>query len=191
MTQLTIQAALRCVSCSVRPHLGTWWWSTYVGFALQRYLLPPLCKTLSKGFCPQWEIEHQQWINFSSIIYCPLVFFVKLSILLQYLRIFVPNRKANMPLFVAIQVCIWSCFILYFVSMIFAIVDCTPREKIWNPLITGGHCFNASAAYLATSIINVLTDFTILILPMPSLWKLQMPIRRKILTSAIFATGGL
>ena len=80
---------------------------------------------------------------------------------------------------------------MYLVAAIFAIVQCTPREKIWNPLMTTGYCIDTSAAYLSTAIFNVITDFAILILPMPSLWKLQMPLKRKILTTAIFATGFL
>ena len=93
--------------------------------------------------------------------------------------------------FVAVHVCIWSCFTIYLVAAIFGILQCTPRQKIWNPLMTTGHCFDSSATDLATAIFNVVSDFTILILPMPSLWKLQMPLKRKILTTAIFATGSL
>ena len=80
---------------------------------------------------------------------------------------------------------------MYLVASIFAIAQCTPREKIWNPLMTTGQCINTSAAYLSTAIFNVVTDFAILILPMQPLWKLQMPVKKKVLTTATFATGFL
>lgn len=45
------------------------------------------------------------------------------------------------------------------------------------------------ATFQATSISNVITDLAILILPMPSVWKLQTSFKRRILMTAIFATG--
>lgn len=80
---------------------------------------------------------------------------------------------------------------MYLVATIFAIAQCSPRKKIWNPLMNTGHCIDTSAAYLSTAIFNVITDFAILILPMPILWKLQMPRKKKIQTTAVFATGFL
>ena len=68
---------------------------------------------------------------------------------------------------------------------------CNPREKLWNPLITDGHCFNSGTDFESSGIFNVISDFAILILPMPCLWKLQMPLRKKLLVMGVFATGFL
>ncbi|CAD6580725.1 MAG: hypothetical protein ASARMPREDX12_000255 [Alectoria sarmentosa] len=161
------------------------------------WTVPPVMIIRHGGGSHMWDIQLKTffdmlyWANLSAILYYPILFFVKLSILLQYLRIFVPNKKGNMSTFVATQVCIWSCFATYLVATISAIAQCTPREKIWNPLMTTGHCIDTSAEYVSIAIFNVITDFAILILPMPSLWKLQMPMKKKILTTAIFATGSL
>ena len=67
---------------------------------------------------------------------------------------------------------------------------CRPREKTWNPFLPG-HCFNNNASFLATGIFNVVSDFAILILPMPALWGLHAPVRKKIMMVAVFATGFL
>ncbi|KAL8658300.1 MAG: hypothetical protein Q9226_001116 [Calogaya cf. arnoldii] len=83
----------------------------------------------------------------------------------------------------------WCVIIFYFVDTIFMIIMCLPREKIWNKLEPEGHCFNSHAAYMATGIFNVLSDFAILILPMVPIWKLQLPLRKKIMMLAVFATG--
>ena len=120
-----------------------------------------------------------------------MIFFIKLSILLQYLRIFAPTRKGNMFIYVGAHICIWSSLAMYLVETVFEIDICTPREKIWNPLLDTGHCFDIYATFQATGIFNVISDFAILILPMPSVWKLQMSFKRKILMTAIFATGFL
>ena len=115
--------------------------------------------------------------------------FVKLSILLQYLRIFVPFREGSLPLFIAIHVCIWITVIFYLLEIFILIFQCNPREKIWNPLITTGHCFNSIALYQASGVFNVLSDFAILILPLPTVWNLQMSLRRRLLLMGVFATG--
>jgi len=132
-----------------------------------------------------------QWVNVADIFYGITVCLIKLSILLQYGRIFVPNRKNNMALYVAIQILVWSNIGFYFVDTIFAIISCSPREKIWNRLITTGHCFDINATYMATAILNVVSDFSILILPMIPIWKLQMPLKKKCVMTAIFATGAM
>ena len=78
--------------------------------------------------------------------------------------------------------------------LVMAIIEvdlCTPRERIWNPLLDTGHCFNVWATFQASGIFNVISDFAILVLPVPSVWKLKISLRRKILTTAIFATGFL
>ena len=57
--------------------------------------------------------------------------------------------------------------------------------------MTPGHCFNPNASYKASGVFNVLSDFAILIVPMPTVWNLQMPMRKKLLVMGVFATGFL
>lgn len=142
-----------------------------------------------------WNVQLQNffmllyWVNASYIIYCLMVFFTKLSILLQYLRIFAPTRKGNMFIYVGVHLCIWSNLICYLVLTVFAITLCTPRRKIWNPLMTTGHCFSIDAIYQFSGVFNVISDFAILILPMPCVWRLRLSLKKKILLTMIFATG--
>lgn len=100
------------------------------------------------------------------------------------------QSSKKMSLFVAVHVCMWSATIFYFVNVILTIVPCTPRQRAWNPFITG-HCININALYQSSGVINAVSDFVILILPMKPIWDLQMPLRRKILMVAVFATGAL
>ena len=94
-----------------------------------------------------------------------------------------------MALYVIIHVVMWSIFLFYLISTIFAIVECTPRERIWNLLITEGHCFNANAGIIATGIFNSVSDLVILSIPTIPIWNLQMPLKKKLLVTAIFAAG--
>ena len=96
-----------------------------------------------------------------------------------------------MFIYVGAHLCICSNLIFYFVGTVFGIALCIPRKKIWNPLMTTGHCFSVNALFQATGVFNVISDFAILILPMPCVWRLRMPFRKKILMTTIFATGFL
>ncbi|KAL8819728.1 MAG: hypothetical protein Q9223_001916 [Gallowayella weberi] len=123
------------------------------------------------------------------LFYAIIVAFIKVAILLQCLRIFVPHRRGNLPLFVSIHVLMWCNVMFYIFHVIFMTIMCLPREKIWNKLEPEGHCFNTYAASIASGIFNVLSDFAILILPMVPISKLQLPMRKKIMMLAVFGTG--
>ncbi|KAF6227624.1 hypothetical protein HO173_012153 [Letharia columbiana] len=147
------------------------------------------------GGTHMWNVQLQTffrmlyWINISAVVYGFVVFFIKLSILLQYLRIFAPTRKGNMFIYVGVHLCIWTNLVFYLTETVFEIAICTPREKIWNPLMTTGHCFSVDVTFQATGVFNVISDFAILILPMPCVWRLRLPLKKKILMTTIFATG--
>ena len=111
--------------------------------------------------------------------------------LLQYSRIFNPVGKENLPMFIAIQVSLWTIILFYLIVMFFDIFQCSPREIIWNKLGTTGHCYNIHAIIKATGVFNVILDFGILILPLSSIWKLQMTLRKRLLISGVFAIGSL
>ena len=72
--------------------------------------------------------------------------------------------------------------------MLFEIFECTPREKIWNPSLPGT-CINIQLSFVITAVINIVSDVTILLLPLAWIWQLQMPVTRKLGVSAVFATG--
>ncbi|KAL9606491.1 MAG: hypothetical protein Q9179_000356 [Wetmoreana sp. 5 TL-2023] len=94
-----------------------------------------------------------------------------------------------MLLYLAIHALIWSALVFYFIDILFELVLCSPREKIWNKLIITGHCFDANAVNIASGLFNVVSDFAMLVLPMAPIWKLQLPPKKKLLMIAIFATG--
>ncbi len=177
------------ISYSRSFRIEGWGWHSYVGSAVEVFLpialrLIPLCYYLS-------SLLTAKWVNISTVLYNPTAFFAKTSILLQYSRIFNPTGIKDLPMFFAVRIGIFGVFVFYFMGIFFVIFECDPREKIWNLFITTGHCYNGNAIYKASGIFNVLSDFAILIIPMPSIWKLNMSLRRKLLITGVFASGFL
>ena len=87
-----------------------------------------------------------------------------------------------------IHILIWANLAFYFPYLMATILQCVPRARIWNPTLKGG-CVNLQAAFIAASAINVVSDFSILLLPLYRILKLNIPTRRKIGVFAIFAVG--
>ena len=94
-------------------------------------------------------------------------------------------------MFVVIQSCIWIIFLFYLIESFFQIFLCSPQEKIWNHLLTEGHCYDSRAEFKVAGVFNSISDFALLMIPMPALWRLQLPLKRKLLTVGVFAIGVL
>ena len=68
---------------------------------------------------------------------------------------------------------------------------CSPFAYTWDKTVANGSCVNLPAAYLSVSIINLILDVMVIILPMPMLWRLQMPTSKKVVISGVFGIGGV
>ncbi|MCJ1463900.1 hypothetical protein MMC07_002509 [Pseudocyphellaria aurata] len=68
---------------------------------------------------------------------------------------------------------------------------CRPLAYNWNPTIPGGHCADRPKAWLSSGIINLLLDICIIYMPLPLLWKLQMPTTKKLGITAMFGVGAV
>ena len=65
-----------------------------------------------------------------------------------------------------------------------------PIDSTWK-LGVKHYCVNTDLGATIVAGFNAVTDFAILILPMPLLYRLQMPSREKIQIMGIFCLGGL
>jgi hypothetical protein len=63
-----------------------------------------------------------------------------------------------------------------------------PREKTWTPFLEG-HCIDVAAAIVVQGAINLFLDIGLLITPLWAIWRLQLPLKRKIGISAVFGVG--
>lgn len=73
-------------------------------------------------------------------------------------------------------------------------VQCRPYSYFWNQYVdptAHGTCINISAFFIGNGAASVVTDFLILITPVPIVWSLQMPVSKRLSILGIFALGGL
>ena len=110
----------------------------------------------------------------------------KAAILLLLSRVFAPQRKGF--IYVMVHVLIWFNAVFYGAVTVVKIVQCTPRERIWDSSVNGT-CVDLSAVLKTTSVFNALSDFLIMVLPIHEVWKLQMETKQKLGVSAAFAVG--
>lgn len=132
-----------------------------------------------------------QYFYIGQILYAPTIFLVKAAILLQYLGLLAPTKSSNNLLYYSARVIIATTGVYYTITTCVTIFACSPLEKIWNPLIERGHCLNNNMGVLITCIFNIVSDIIILLLPARSVWRLQIPRRKKIPIVSLFAIGVL
>ncbi|KAJ5875867.1 uncharacterized protein N7529_001451 [Penicillium soppii] len=109
--------------------------------------------------------------------------FTKFSILFQYLRIF-PGRSFRIACHIMIAiVATYSAW-----AIVSGYVNCVPVAKFWNHDLPGT-CLNFEAVWFFNASMNIATDITLLVLPMPLLSQLQLPRMQKIALMGVFAIG--
>lgn len=110
--------------------------------------------------------------------------FIKLSILKIYGEIFISRR---------FHICLWivaSFMLVWAVSFsLAAIFQCTPIAYNWNTGISGGHCINYGVVVIAAGALNIITDFTLLLIPIPLVWRLHTSKQKKWQIILTFALG--
>jgi hypothetical protein len=120
------------------------------------------------------------------MLYGPTVFFAKLSLLLLLLRLFSPDRRTRLLVYFGI-VC---TFIYYMTTVTISVALCAPRHgENWPQALLSSRCAKAMVMTYVQGIFNIVSDFYILILPIPVVWKLQLPFRRKIGLCGVFMMG--
>ena len=124
--------------------------------------------------------------NILVILYGFTIFPAKLCVLLQMMRVFKGTNKDSV--YWAIQALIWTNFGFYVSQFFGFIFACRPQAKLMHPEIPGV-CIDRNALLLTSSAINIVSDFSILLLPVFAVWKLQMTVQRKLGIAAVFAIG--
>jgi hypothetical protein len=121
------------------------------------------------------------------VMYGPTAFLTKISILLILSRVFSPYRK------VVIFIYAFSGMMLayYIPAVIVKVRICMPISYFWLGDLTHGTCLDDRAIILADAFMSVISDLTILALPMILTRSLQMSAKKKLRVIAILGAGGL
>lgn len=119
------------------------------------------------------------------LLYGIAIFIVKLSWLFLLHHLF-RTRRVLYRLWA-----LGSVIVAYtIVQLVGAGLHCIPFDALWNPEIPG-RCIDINVLFLVCSSLNIATDFAILCLPMPELWRLKVSRRQKCQLTFMFLLGGL
>jgi len=114
-------------------------------------------------------------------------FCVKLSILLQYVRIGVmPSDKRLCYTLITILCAGYSVFI------VMRMVRCIPFSAQWDPTVPGAKCFFTVTWFtFPFQIWNMVMDIVVLLVPVFILRHLNVPLLHRALIGVVLALGGL
>ncbi|KAJ5138730.1 uncharacterized protein N7515_003578 [Penicillium bovifimosum] len=136
---------------------------------------------------PYEQIQFKKFCYIATILYCPMALFVKIALLSILIRIFKPFKSK--VLFIYIFLGCLCCY--YVVALIVKIRMCGPIPKYWLGDAVEGSCLDQNAALIADSVISVVSDLIILVLPLPLTWSLQMSRNKKLRVIGLLGAGGL
>ncbi|KAI0854608.1 hypothetical protein F4860DRAFT_522964 [Xylaria cubensis] len=137
------------------------------------------------------QVKDSAWHFFNIFIststYDVTMIFVKGAILVQWARVFTPGIRNTF---------FWLCYtvatlnaIFYLVVLLTDLLYCTPVQYHWDMSIPGGHCADDNLLSPFSAAINVALDITILLLPQRVIWKLNIPLKKKVGISSVFLMG--
>jgi hypothetical protein len=121
------------------------------------------------------------------VMYGPTAFLTKISILLILTRVFQPFKK----IVIFIYVFMGLMLAFYIPVLIVKIRICKPISYFWLGDAIEGSCLAQYSIILADSVMSVVSDLIILILPIPLGWQLQISTKKKLRVIGILAAGGL
>lgn len=122
----------------------------------------------------------------AEIFYCVVIYFIKMSILFLYIRIF-PKTKYHFY-FIATMVFVTIAIIILLPMVIW---QCVPIDAIWDLNRNNARCLSVPNVAYANAAINIATEVAILVLPIPLLRRLRVSISKKIALYALFSAGVL
>lgn len=113
----------------------------------------------------------------------------KLAVLKFYTRIFSSGAP---PWFVwgvrfnAVYIVCWTISVVLETFLM-----CRPLAFNWDSTIEGGVCGDRNAIYVSAGATNMASDIMLLLLPIPCIWKLQMPVAQRLSLTFVFGLGFL
>ncbi|KAK7182982.1 hypothetical protein PSPO01_11081 [Paraphaeosphaeria sporulosa] len=163
-------------------------------------LLPPAGTDISSpDFVPEFAGPTSRIVRTRRLEYSSLILFsataglIKISVLLLYRRIFtiIPSYKDARNIFFIVMITLISA---WSISWIFAFVFMCRKDVqtlFTNPENLTAKCVDTFAVGYSHSISDFITDALILLIPIPFVWKLHLPVTRKLAVVGIFLMGVL
>jgi len=136
-----------------------------------------------------WMMPDEDYIPYmksfysSIVVYNVAVSMTKISILLQYNRIF--NNTILRKIIItglAFLTC-WAITLCFLLPMV-----CMPVAAFWDPSVKG-FCLDNGTIWYVMAGVNVFTDFAVFTMPIPVISSLQLPKKQKALLLIVFMLG--
>ncbi|KAI0000275.1 hypothetical protein F4779DRAFT_148648 [Xylariaceae sp. FL0662B] len=109
----------------------------------------------------------------------------KLSILFLYLELFGTNK--------AFRRVIWALILLNVIfPIVFIILFNTPCSKLsdsWDPILSQTQCRSVAKEEVASVGATLGLDLCVVMAPIPIIWRLQMPLKKKVAVCSMFSLG--
>jgi hypothetical protein len=104
----------------------------------------------------------------------------------MYLHIF-PSYTVRIAVYTMIALEI--AFVIAFLPIFLTI--CNPPSAFWslNPVDQATKCHPIQRQQYASVAANMLLDLAVVIIPLPSIWKLQLPMGKKLFVTLMFGLG--
>jgi hypothetical protein len=116
---------------------------------------------------------------------------VKVVILLEWIRIFVPKGTRNMVFWTS-HALIWVNVVFSAIMIVMVNIACEPYEYSWNKLISGNcNRVNTASSLLTSAVFSLVTDVLIFLIPQRVIWSLNMAKEKKYGVALTFAVGFL
>ncbi|KAH9905724.1 hypothetical protein F4778DRAFT_802188 [Xylariomycetidae sp. FL2044] len=149
----------------------------------------------SHGFyVHQWDIKAQDLpdllftLHVLSVLYHVTMMTMKVSILKEWTRIFVPHRSKN--------TFYWTCYglasinvLFYFACILVINLICIPHAAIWDKTISPSTCISDRPIWIGVGIVNLASDIVIVALPQKIIWHLQLSTKKKVGITFVFTFG--
>ncbi|KAK7627773.1 hypothetical protein BKA81DRAFT_303147, partial [Phyllosticta paracitricarpa] len=138
---------------------------------------------------PLWSIQPTIKVGMAArLIFPTVIFFTRQSLLAFYSRLFnapdIQWAKWTLRGAFAINIANWV-----FITVATCLV-CIPMRTFWSFIPPkGSHCINQNALNLVASIINVLIDTLVAVLPIPTVLSMRLPLQQRITTCVLFGLG--
>ncbi|CEJ93935.1 hypothetical protein VHEMI09494 [[Torrubiella] hemipterigena] len=141
-----------------------------------------------------WEIPYNSFKQFAiiggyttSVIYTIPTTLSKVVILLFYRKLESPHIWYRWAVNIVIFVVAASGFSILFSSLF----PCQPVAKSWDIDLAEapGYCIDRKSMYEATAALGVITDFLIILIPIPMVISLRLSLKKRLGLLVIFAVG--
>ncbi|KAJ4990692.1 hypothetical protein SVAN01_03923 [Stagonosporopsis vannaccii] len=134
---------------------------------------------------PEEVSEVLKYLFFSIIAYNVSLTVTKISILLQYHRIFTLSEM-RVPVYVAmVIVSVWGT-----ITIFTAIFSCVPVQAYWRVTEqANATCVHRLALWYTNASVNIFTDLMVAVIPVRGIWCLQIPRRQKFALLGVLTIG--